>query len=183
MANAATDGAEVTDAKKTIKVREQMFQKCLYAPACLGAPSDDESIRKRYWAPINQYNAFRPTATNANASAATPDECMAPAVGGDRNKWDSDTQTCLTDISYLDLKETCNSMLGHDVLCKDKDPTKVSAVVALLLWWWLRMLLWCTHSSFWGPCGLHFRTPPIIAASVTVVHCNTNKVLIKTLLK
>jgi hypothetical protein len=109
-----------------------MFQKCLYAPACLGAASDDEGIRKRYWAPIHQYDAFRPTATNANASVATPDDCMAPALGGDRNKWDSDTQTCLTDISYLDLKETCNSMLGHDVLCKDEDPSKVSAVVMQL---------------------------------------------------
>ena len=118
--DASTDTTDATDAEKTIKVREQMFQKCLYAPACLGAASDDESLRQRYWAPINQYNAYRPTATTANASVATPNDCVAPEQGGDRNKWDSDTQTCLTDMSYLDLTETCNALLGHDVLCQNE---------------------------------------------------------------
>ena len=121
------DATDATDGEDTIQVREQMFHKCLYAPACLGAPSDDENLRKRYWAPIHHYNAYRPTSTAstaiaanaANASVATSEECLAP--GGDRNKWDADTQTCLTDMSYLDLTETCNGLLGHDVVCDNDD--------------------------------------------------------------
>ena len=44
-----------TKVKDYVKVRETMFQPCLYPPACLGAASDKEDVRERYWAPIEIY--------------------------------------------------------------------------------------------------------------------------------
>jgi len=126
-----------TKVKDYVKVRETMFKPCLYPPACLGAASDKEDVRGRYWAPIEIYlkmdvtfssmaSSSGTSSGNNNASLTwipkTKADCESLA-NGPRNKWDEENKICLTDMSYLNLIETCNHFLGHDVNCKDQNQT------------------------------------------------------------
>ena len=42
---------------------------------------------------------------------------MSSVFGGHQNKWEDGL--CLTDMSFLDLVESCNTLQGHEILCDD----------------------------------------------------------------
>lgn len=102
-----------------VMVRQQSFAECPFPPACLGAPSTDDLLRGKFFAPIGMYTALR-IGTNETSAAELPTTQKAcDDLGSDRFKWDVGKSACLADMTYLDVKETCNMVLGHDVLCKD----------------------------------------------------------------
>ena len=101
-----------------VMVRQQSFAECPFPPACLGAPSTDDLLRGKFFAPIGMYTALR-IGTNETSAAELPTTQKAcDDLGSDRFEWDVGKSACLADMTYLDVKETCNMVLGHDVLCK-----------------------------------------------------------------
>ena len=103
---------------RDIEVRRKIFRPCMYAPACLGATTDDESLRGKYWVVLGKYDNLTHVTNNSGTAMAaagitvsnevetkmlptTSDECMSTVFGGHQNKWEDGL--CLTDMSFLDL--------------------------------------------------------------------------------
>ena len=55
---------------RDIEVRRKIFRPCMYAPACLGATTDDESLRGKYWVVLGKYDNLTHVTNNSGTAMA-----------------------------------------------------------------------------------------------------------------